>query len=141
VCVLVENDVTLILDELALLIDTVNLGPSRVTSLQLDTGTSETSPQSIGGFPGMVMRDLAVDMVGNVSLRDTVCAGGGDPGHDRSKVAKEVTVVSRQGTTGESELSWAVMREEGVGVLQESDQDEPVVNPEIRNEVGAEDLE
>ena len=53
----------------------------------------------------MVMRDLAVDVVGDVSFRDAVRAGGSDPGHDRSKVAEEVTVVSRQGTTGESELS------------------------------------
>jgi len=141
VCVLVEDDVALILDELALFVDTVNLGPSSVASLELDTGKSETSPQSIAGFPGMVMRDLAVDMVGDVGLRDTVRARGSDPGHDRSKVTKEVTIVSRQGTTGESELARTIMREEGVGVLQESDQHEPVVDPEIRNEVGAEDLE
>ena len=114
---------------LALLVDTVNLGPPRVTSLQLDTGTSETGPQSIGGFPGMVMRDLAVDMVGDVSLRDAVGTGGSDPGHERSKVAKEVTIISGQGTAGESDLSWTIMRETGVGVLQESDQHEPVVDP------------
>jgi len=77
----------------------------------------------------MVVRDLAVDVVGNVSFRDAMRAGGSDPGHDRSKVTKEVTVISRQGTTGESELPWAIVREEGVGMLQESDQDEPVVNP------------
>lgn len=106
---------------LALLVDTVNLGPSGVTTLQLDAGTSETSPQNIGGFPGMVVRDLAVDVVGDVSFRDAVRTGGGDPGHDRSKVTKEVTVIGRQGTTGESELSLAIVREEGVRVLQESD--------------------
>jgi len=78
----------------------------------------------------MVMRDLAVDMVGHVSLRDTVGAGGSDPGHERSKVTKEITVIGGQGTAGESELSWTIMREEGVGVLQESDQHEPVVDPE-----------
>ena len=70
-----------------------------------------------------------MDMVDDVSLRDTVRAGGSDPGHDRSKVTKEVTVMSRQGTTGESELPRTIMREEGVGVLQESDQHEPVVDP------------
>lgn len=108
---------------LALLVDTVNLGPSSVASLQLDTGPSETSPQSISGFPGMVMRDLAVDVVGNMSLRDTVGAGSSNPGHDGSKVTKEITIIGRQGTTGESELAGTIMREEGVGVLQESDQD------------------
>jgi hypothetical protein len=75
------------------------------------------------------MRDLAVDVVGDVGLRDTVRAGGSDPRHSRSKVTKEVTVISRQSATGESELSRTIMREEGVGMLQESDQHEPVVNP------------
>jgi len=69
----------------------------------------------------MVVRDFAVDVMGDVSFRDAVRTGGGDPGHDRSKVTKEVAVISRQGTTGESELSWAIVREKGVGVLQESD--------------------
>ena len=69
----------------------------------------------------MVMRDLAVDMVCDMSLRNTMRRGGSDPGHDRSKVTKEVTIISRQGTAGESELSRTIMREERVGMLQESD--------------------
>jgi len=141
VCVLVENDVTLILDELALLVDTINLTPTGVASLKLDAGASETSSQGIAGFPGMVMRDFAVNVMGNVGLRDTMGAGSSDPSHDRSEVTKEVTIVSRQGTTRESELAGTIVREEGVGVLQESDQHEPVINPEVRNEVGTEDLE
>ena len=75
------------------------------------------------------MRDLAVDVVGDVSLRDTMGAGCGDPGHDRSKATKEVTVIGRQGTPRESELGSTIVREEGVGMLQESDQHEPVINP------------
>jgi len=141
VCILVKNDVTLILDELALPIDAVNLSPSRVTSLQLDAGTSKTGSQSIAGFPGMVVGNLAVNVVGDMSLRDTVRAGGGDPGHGGSEVTEEATIISGQGTTGESELAGTVMRKEGVSVLQESDQYKPVVDPEVRNEVGAEDLE
>jgi hypothetical protein len=77
----------------------------------------------------MVMRDLAVNVVGNVGLGDTVRAGGSDPGHDGSKVAKEITVVSSQGTTGEGKLSRTIVREEGIRVLQECDQYEPVVDP------------
>ena len=153
-CVLVEDDVALILDELflhsqqrgrsirkekkylALLVDTVNLTPSGIASMQLDAGACETSPQGVGGFPGMIMRDLAVNVVGNVSLRDAMGAGGSDPGHDGSEVTKEVTIVRRQGTTGESELASTIVREEGVGVLQESDHHEPVVDP--RNEISPE---
>jgi hypothetical protein len=114
---------------LALLVDAVNFTPSSVATLEVETGTSETSPQSITGFPCVVMRDLAVDMVSDVSLRDTVCAGGSDPGHDGSEITEEVTVISRQSATGESELAGAIMRDEGVRVLQESDQHEPVVDP------------
>jgi hypothetical protein len=70
-----------------------------------------------------------VDVVGNVSLGDTMCACGSDPGHDRSEITKEITVIGRQGTTGEGELARTIMGEEGVGVLQEGDQYEPMVNP------------
>jgi hypothetical protein len=142
---------------LALLVDAVNLGPSRVTSLQFDAGTRKAGSQSIVGFPGVVMGNLAMDVVGDVSLRDTVCAGGSDPGHDGSKVTEEVTIKSGQGTTGESELAGTIVRKEGVGMLQESDQYKPVVDPgktfvgvtesgdrcyipEVRNDIGAQDF-
>jgi len=75
------------------------------------------------------MGDLAVDVVGNVGLRDAVSTGSRDPGHDGSKVAKQVTIVGRQGTTRESKLASAIVREEGIGVLQESNKHEPVVDP------------
>lgn len=75
------------------------------------------------------MGNLAVDMVGDVGFRDTVCTGGSDPGHDGSKVAEEIAIISGQGTTGESELAGTIMRNEGVSVLQESDQHKPVVDP------------
>ena len=75
------------------------------------------------------MRNLAVDMVSDVSLRDTMGAGGSDPGHGRSEVAKEVAIVGRQGTTREGELASAIVREEGVCMLQESDQHEPMIDP------------
>jgi len=70
-----------------------------------------------------------MDMMGDVSLRNTMRAGGSNPGHDRSEVTKEVTIISCQGTTGESELARTIVREEGVSVLQEGDQHEPVVDP------------
>ena len=75
------------------------------------------------------MRDLAVDMVGDVGLRDTMSAGGSDPSHGGSEVTKEVTVISGQGTAGEGELADTIMWNEGVGVLQKRDQHEPMVDP------------
>jgi len=52
-----------------------------------------------------------------------------DPAHDGSEVAKQGAVQRGEGTTGESEFRSAIMGEARVGVLQEGDQDEPVVNP------------
>jgi len=89
----------------------------------------------------MVMRDLAVDMVSDVGLRDAVGTGGTNPGHNGSEVTKEIAIVGRQGTTGEGELARTIMWEEGVSVLQERDQHEPVIDPEIRKKIGAQDLE
>ena len=68
------------------------------------------------------MRDLAVDVVSNVGLRDTMCAGPSDPGHNGSKAAKEITIVGSQGTSGEGKFGGAIVREEGIRVLQECDQ-------------------
>jgi len=65
----------------------------------------------------MVVRDLTVDMVGDMSLRNTVGAGGSNPSHERSEVTKEVTIVCCQGTTGERKLALTIMGEEGVGML------------------------
>ena len=41
----------------------------------------------------MVMRDLAVDVMGDVGFRDTMGAGGSDPGHDGSEITKEAAIV------------------------------------------------
>ena len=77
----------------------------------------------------IVMRDLAGDMVQDMGLRNTVSSASTDPAHEASEVTKQTTVQSRQSTTRESELGSTVMGEERVGVLQEGDQDQPVVHP------------
>ena len=81
------------------------------------------------------MRNLARDVVDNVRLRDTMCRERAEPGTDGTKVAKEGTVERRERTTRERELGCAVVWEEGVGVLEEGDEDQPVVRPEVRDEV------
>ena len=75
------------------------------------------------------MRDLAVYVVGDMCLRDTVGASSGDPSHDGSEVTKKVTIIRRQGSTRESELASTIMGKERVCVLQKGDQHEPVVDP------------
>lgn len=70
-----------------------------------------------------------MNVVGDMSLRDTMCTGGTNPSHDGSKITKEITIIGRQSPTGEGELACTIMGKEGVGVLQECDQYEPVVDP------------
>ena len=82
----------------------------------------------------IVMRDLARDMVENVCLRDSMGSMGADPAHNGTKVSEQAAVQSSEGTTLEVELLGTVMGKEGIGVLQEGDQYEPVVDPEYNYE-------
>lgn len=54
---------------------------------------------------------------------------GSDPSHNGTKVPEQAAVQSSEGTTLEVELLSTVMGKEGIGVLQERNQDEPVINP------------
>lgn len=49
--VLVEHDVALVLDELALLEDAVDLSPATWTALQFDPALAEALAKGISGFP------------------------------------------------------------------------------------------
>jgi len=137
--VLVEQDVALVLNELALLEDAVNLTPATRSALELDTSLIENLAKSSGSLPSMVVRDLAGDVVGDVGFRDTVGRVGTDPSHDLAAVTKKLTIERGKGTTRESELGSAVVGKERIGVLEESDEDEPVVHPEVRDKVETED--
>lgn len=85
----------------------------------------------------MIVRNLAADVVSNMSLRDTVSSNGTEPTHELSTVAEELTIQGTKSATGESELGSTVVGKKGVGVLQERDEDKPVIDPvELRkNEV------
>jgi hypothetical protein len=63
------------------------------------------------------MRDLARDMVQDVSLRDTMGHSCAEPGRDAAQVAEQAAVEGGEGTTGEGELGGTVMGNEGVSVL------------------------
>ena len=75
------------------------------------------------------MRDLAGDVVQDVSLRNSVGSMRANPGHNGTQITKEVTVQGCKGATGKGELGGTIMGEKRVGVLQEGDQDKPVVDP------------
>lgn len=78
------------------------------------------------------MRDLARNVVGDVRFRDSVCRKGAEPSHEAAKVTKKVAVERGQCTARERELRCAIVGQDGVGVLKEGDQDEPVVDPSLR---------
>jgi hypothetical protein len=86
------------------------------------------------------MRDLAGDMVQNVCLGDTVCSMSTEPSHQLAAVTEKVAVHGSESTTRESKLGWAVVRKQGVGMLEEGDEDEPVVDPKVGNEIGNQDV-
>lgn len=75
------------------------------------------------------MRDLARNVVQDVSLRNTVGGMRAEPAHNGTQIAEEMTVQGGKSATGKGELGGTIMRKKRVGVLQEGDQDEPVVDP------------
>lgn len=115
---------------LALLVHTVDLCPATWPTLEVGvTIGAEELLESSASFPGVVMRDLARNVVQNVGLRDTMSSVGSDPAHETTKVTEEVAIKGGESTTGEGELWCAVVGKQRVGVLEERDQDEPVVDP------------
>jgi hypothetical protein len=75
------------------------------------------------------MGDLAGDMVQDVSFRDAVRKSRAQPPWDATQVTKEAAVERGESTAGECKLGGAVVGKEGVGVLKECNQNQPVVDP------------
>lgn len=142
--VLVEADFTFVLDELALADDPQSLAPSTGVALNEYSIPSQALVDSVASLPGVVVGDLAADVVGDVGLGDTVSGGGADPAGDLADdagSAHEFTIEGGESTTGEGEGRGLVVRKGGVGVLEEGDEDEPVVDPEVRKEIDTEDVQ
>lgn len=75
-------------------------------------------------FPGVVVWDLGGSVVSDVGLANTVK----DPSTDG---AHESSVNGSKGTSSKSPLLGRVMGQDGVGVLEVGDEDEPVVDVEV----------
>jgi len=86
--VLVKNDRPLILDELALPEDPVNLSPSTSATIKSDTRAVEFPAKRSTSLPGIVMRDLAGDMMQDMGLRNPVGQSCAEPGWDAAQVAE-----------------------------------------------------
>ena len=117
---------------LALFINPIHLTPSRILPLQLDTRFPQFHPQRICSFPGMVVRDLAMNVMRYMGLRDSMGESSCQPSHHRTQIPQKAPIVRRQRASREGELVRTVVWEEGIGVLEEGDQDDPVVDPTRR---------
>jgi len=138
-CVFEKDNVTLVFDELALFEDAIHLGPAASTTIEVNTPLRKLLLERRTSLPSIVVGYLAGHMVEDVGLRDAIGGVGTEPGHDAAAVAEEVAVEGGESTAREGEFGGAVVREKGVGVLKECDEDEPLIDPEIRDEIKAED--
>jgi hypothetical protein len=101
------------------------------------TSGGEALPQSIRGLPSMVMWDLRRQVMEDVSLRDSVREAATEPAEEWAGATEKRAVEGGEGTALEVECGAAVVREVGVSVLEEGDQNEPVVDPEVGDTVDA----
>lgn len=62
-------------------------------------------------------------------LGDSVRKRSRQPRHNGSQVSQKAPVVRRQCASWKGELPRTIVWEEGVGVLEKSDQDDPVIDP------------
>lgn len=81
----------------------------------------------------LTVRDLGAQVVEDVSLGNSV-------EEVRSDEAEGVPVDGAKGTTLEVPLSVTVVGEGGVGVLEEGDHDQVVVDDQVRDEVEGDNL-
>jgi hypothetical protein len=95
-------------------------------------GTKEVL-ESFCGLPSVVVRDLGRGVVSDVGFTDTV----EDPSTDK---AHESSVNGGKGTSGEGPLLGGVVGQDGVGVLEVGDENEPVVDVKVRDTVDKEHL-
>ena len=75
------------------------------------------------------MWDLAVDMMRYMRLRDPMGECGCQPSHDRTRVSQKISIERCQCTSWKGKLARTVVWKEGISMLEECDQDNPVVYP------------
>lgn len=127
----VESDLVVLVDKLA----RVDALPERDKDVfgALDVVVSKTSLERLGSLPGVVVGDLARDVVKDVSLSNTV-------EKVRTNRTEPVAVNRAKSATREGPCLGLVVRKSGVGVLEVGDHYEPVVAPQVRNDIVAEDV-
>ena len=70
-----------------------------------------------------------MDVMRHMGLGDPVGKSGGQPCHHGTQVTQQAPIVCRQCAPRKGKLGCAIVWQEGVGVLEEGDQDDPVIDP------------
>lgn len=84
-------------------------------------------PDCLGGLSSIVERNSRHKVVKNVSLNNVV--------EDVTANESKVSVNGSTGTLGKGPFVGIVVRESGISVLKEGDVNQPVVNPQVRENV------
>lgn len=87
----------------------------------------------------MIVGDLAGDVMQNVSLGNSMSSESNDGSHSWAKITEQSTVQGSKSTASEGVSGGAVMGKNGVGVVEEGNEDDPVVYPEVSGQISAED--
>lgn len=85
----------------------------------MDTSKGKLGTQRLRGLLRVIVRDLARDVVHDVYLTGAVRSKRGEPRDGAAAVAEEAAVEGGERAAGEGECGAAVVREEGVRVLEE----------------------
>ena len=75
------------------------------------------------------MRDPATNVVQDMSLGDTMSGVSPNPSHDLATVTQKAAVERGQSTAKKRKLWGTIVGENWIGMLQESDQHHPMVDP------------
>ena len=75
------------------------------------------------------MWDLTVDVMRYMRLRDPMGECGRQPSHDRTQVPQKTSIERCQCASWKGKLAGTVVGKEGISMLEECNQDNPVVYP------------
>jgi hypothetical protein len=83
----------------------------------------------------VIMWNGTAHMMQHMCLRNPMCRMPTQPSHDAPQVAQQIPIKCTQCPPRKRERVRLVMRDERVRVLEEGNEDEPVIDPDVRGEV------
>lgn len=90
--VLVKDDITVILNELAFLEHPVHLPPPTRGTLQHEASLFQALAERSGSFPSVIVWYLATHVMQDMGFRDAMSGVGSYPSHDRTAITKQAAI-------------------------------------------------